>query len=207
MALSFPLTLPATPGLTDIEISPLNAAAMLQSGHSFKQQVQRFGGQLWRADVTLPLMNRAQAAPWVALKVALSDRVGTVLIGDPDATTPLGVATGTPLVDGAGQAGATLATKGWTASVTGILKAGDYLQIGSGAAQRLHQVLQDTNSDGAGLASVDIWPDLRESPADASAIATASTSSAFRLLASGGWRTDRRGLFSLDFSFIEALDG
>lgn len=44
-------------------------------------------------------------------------------------THQVGVATGTPLVNGAGQTGATLVTKGWTNSVTGILKAGDVFTI------------------------------------------------------------------------------
>lgn len=207
MSLTFPLSLPAAPGLTDIELSPLNAAAMVQSGHSFKQHVQRFAGQLWRAEITLPLMNRAQAAPWTALKLALSDQVGTVLIGDPDATAPLGAATGTPLVDGAGQSGATLATKGWTANIAGILRAGDYIQLGAGASMRMHQILVDANSDGTGRAGLEIWPDLRDSPPDGAALVTSDTKGVFRLFRAGGWRTDRRHLYSLDFSFIEAIDG
>lgn len=40
-----------------------------------------------------------------------------------------GVKTGTPLVNGAGQTGTTLASDGWTNSITGILKAGDVFTI------------------------------------------------------------------------------
>jgi len=40
-----------------------------------------------------------------------------------------GVATGTPLVNGASQTGASLVTDGWTNSVTGILKTGDIFTI------------------------------------------------------------------------------
>lgn len=41
----------------------------------------------------------------------------------------VGVATGTPLVNGATQTGSTLATDGWTNSTTGILKKGDVFTI------------------------------------------------------------------------------
>ena len=44
-------------------------------------------------------------------------------------THTVGVATGTPVVSGAGQTGSTLNTSGWTASTTGILKAGDVFTI------------------------------------------------------------------------------
>lgn len=44
-------------------------------------------------------------------------------------THTIGVATGTPLVNAAGQTGDTLVTKGWTNSTTGILKKGDVFTI------------------------------------------------------------------------------
>ena len=44
-------------------------------------------------------------------------------------THTVGVATGTPKVDGATQSGSSLITKGWTNSTTGILKKGDVFTI------------------------------------------------------------------------------
>lgn len=208
MTISFPLQLPALPEKSVIQTTPLNTVAILESPYSFKQQVQRFGGQLWSAEITLPAMLRATAAPWMSLLLSLNGRAGTVLVGDPDAATPLGVATGTPLVDGASQAGGTLTTRGWSASVTGILKAGDYIQLGSGVTTRLHQVIEDADSDSGGLAALTLWPDLRESPADGAAVVTQSPKGAFRQTANdSGWTTDNRGLTEITLSLIEALDG
>ena len=51
-----------------------------------------------------------------------------------------------------------LITDGWTPSQTGILLTGDYIQLGTGLASRLHKVLADVNSDGGGNATFDIWP-------------------------------------------------
>ena len=208
MTITFPLQLPAFPDAAAVTISPLHTVAILDAPHSLKQQVQRFDGQLWQADITLRLMPRATAAPWTAFLLAMNGRAGTVLLGDPATTAPLGVATGTPLVDGASQAGGTLATKGWSASVTGILKAGDYIQLGAGAATRLHQVIEDADSDSGGLASLTIWPDLRDSPADGAAVVTQAPKGTFRLAANdNGWSTDNRGLYGVTLSLIEAVDG
>lgn len=208
MTITFPLPLPAFPENSTVQITPLNTVAVLDAPHSLKQQVQRFGGQLWSAEIELPDMPRAVAAPWTAFLLAMNGRHGTVLVGDPAAVAPLGVATGTPLVDGASQAGGSLATKGWSASVTGILKAGDYIQLGSGATTRLHQVIEDADSDGGGLAALTLWPDLRESPADGAAVTTQSSKGAFRLTTNdAGWSTDFRGLYGVTLSLIEALDG
>lgn len=208
MTITFPLQLPAFPDNSAVTVSPLNTVAVLTSPHSLKQQVQRFGGQLWSAEIKLPPMPPAIAAPWMALLLALNGRLGTVLLGNPYAAAPLGAATGTPLVDGASQAGGTLATRGWSTSVTSILKAGDYIQLGSGAATRLHQVLEDVNSDAGGLASLTLWPDLRDSPADGAVIVTQSAKGAFRQTANdSGWSTDNRGLTEITLSLMEALDG
>ena len=208
MTITFPRPLPAFPDNSTVQISPLNTVAVLDAPFSLKQQVQRFDGQLWSAEITLPSMPRAVAAPWTAFLLAMNGRHGTVLVGDPAAVAPLGVATGTPLVDGASQAGGSLATKGWSASVTGILKAGDYIQLGSGATTRLHQVIEDADSDGGGLAALTLWPDLRESPADGAAVTTQSAKGTFRLTANdAGWTTDARGLYGVTLSLIEAVDG
>ena len=208
MTISFPLILPAFPDAATVTIRPLNTVAVLTSPHSLKQQVQRFDGQLWQADIQLRSMPPVIAAPWTAMLLALNGRLGTVLVGNPYAVAPFGVATGTPLVDGAAQVNGTLATRGWSASITGILKAGDSIQLGSGAATRLHQVLEDADSDAGGLASLTLWPDLRESPADGAAIVTQSPKGAFRQTANdSGWTADDRGLIKITLSLIEALDG
>ena len=88
----------------------------------------------------------------------------------------LGVGTGTPLVNGATQSGGTLVTDGWTASTTGILKAGNVFTIAgvysvnpmtrlsTGALQQF-VVLQDTNSAAAGATTIKIWPEMNDGTA------------------------------------------
>ena len=128
-------------------------------------------------------MNRANAEKWFSMLVALRGQLGTFLAGDDQcATTPQGVATGTPLVNGAqGSMSNTLATKGWTHNVTGILLAGDYIQLGTGTAQRLYKVLTDADSDSSGNATFDIFPTLREGVTDSQPLTIQNCMGTFRL--------------------------
>jgi hypothetical protein len=86
---------------------------------------------------------------------------------------PLGVATGTPLVNGAQSASPSSKTqafnsKGWTASITGIVKAGDILSFAN-HLQR-YMVQADANSDGTGLATITVSPGLQLALIDNDAI-------------------------------------
>lgn len=206
MAISFPISMPTSPGFLRFRMAPESVIAMSESPFTLDQQVYEHAGQRWAAEITLPRMKRDKAAPWIAFFLKLNGRRGTFLLGDPDATSPQGIATGTPLVKGASQTGKTLDTDGWTASKTGILKAGDYIQLGSGSSSRLHMVVTDADSDASGNATLDIWPNLRTSPADNAAIVTSSPKGVFRLAGNRmPWDTDHNKVFDIAFSCIEAL--
>ena len=183
-----------------------NAVGVSESPWNFSQQVVAFDGQRWAFDFNVPVMKRADAEAWITFLVSLRGVLGTFLAAPPDALTPRGTATGTPLVKGAGQAGNTLVTDGWTNGVTGILKKGDWLQLGSGSTSHLHKVLADANSDGSGNASFTIEPALREAPTDNSAIVHTPARGLFRLTDSApGWRVNEAGFYQIAFSAVEAL--
>jgi hypothetical protein len=90
-------------------------------------------------------------------------------------THTVGAHGGTPLVNGANQNGEYLITDGWTAGVTGLLKAGDIIKfttikeinptsreiVPSGRVARFI-VQEDVNSDGSGNATIKIWPPLND---------------------------------------------
>jgi hypothetical protein len=177
-----------------------------QSPFTAVQQVYRYSGQFWEADITLPPMKRADAEYWISFLLKLNGPYGTFLMGDPNGATARGVATGTPLVNGAGQTGNELVTDGWTTSTTGILKAGDYIQLGTGATSRLYKVLDDVNSDGSGNATLTVWPDLRSAPADNAAITVSNTKTTFRLnSAQTSWDINEATIYGLTFGAREAL--
>jgi hypothetical protein len=153
-------------------------------------------------------MNRAQAEEWFSFLVKLNGQYGTFLLGDPH-SAPRGSASstpGTPVVNGASQTGAELAIDGLPASATGYLKAGDYIQLGAGSTATLHKVLNDVNSNGSGEATLDIWPDLRSSPADDAAVVISNAVGVFRLAANEiGVDINEIEFFGITFAAVEAL--
>ncbi|MCA3248593.1 MAG: hypothetical protein ING19_20855 [Azospirillum sp.] len=208
MPVSYPLTLPP-PGPASVEFGPRSVVAVVESPFTLTQETQEFPGQAWMARVVVgPVTGNAWLAPWRAFFTGLNGKQGTFLLGDPIGIAPRGVATGTPLIDGTQAAGSkTLATKGWTASVSNILRAGDYLQIGSGATTRLYMLTTDANSDGTGRATLDIWPSLRrEGAINNAALVTASPRGTFRLASNVNlWRLEAPFRGSFSFDAIEAL--
>lgn len=178
MSISYPLSLPSVKAPASIIIYAETVSSISISPITLKQQIHVYDGQQWKAEVKLPQMKGSDARAWQAFLSALKGVEGTFLMGDSSNTSPEGVATGTPQVRTAQNAGSdVLYTKGWTASTTGILKAGDMIQVG----QRLHQVLQDVDSSASGWATLDIFPRLRDNVADSDTIITENAKGKFRL--------------------------
>lgn len=208
MAISYPLSLPTTKGIKAIRLTAKNAIGVSTSPFSYAQQVYKHQGQRWQAEVAMPPMSRAEAEEWFSFLVKLKGQFGTFLIGDPH-SAPRGSASstpGTPVVNGASQTGDTLAIDGLPASATGYLKAGDYIQLGSGSAAQLYKVLNDVDSNASGEANLDIWPDLRSSPADDATVVVSDAVGVFRLSTNEiGVDINEIELFGITFAAIEAL--
>lgn len=206
MTISYPLTLPTHTGIAAISLRAVNAVVYSRSPFTFAGQAFAYPGQMWQADVTLPPMKRADAEQWVAWLISLRGQLGTFLLGDPLGATARGTPTGTPLVKGAGQTGGTLEIDGATSSVTNWLRAGDYIQLGSGSSARLHKVLQNVNSDASGNVSLDIWPHIRTAPADNAAVTVSSAKGLFRLATNEqDWSIDAASIYGVTFSAMEAV--
>jgi len=207
MAITYPLTAPTT-GKRAIRWRTISAVAAHRSPFTFTEDVQVWAGQNWAIDVSLAPMKRAAAEEWISFLISLNGRQGTFLLGDPTAATPRGTAPGAPLVKGT-QAGGlnTLATDGWTAGQTGILLRGDFIQLGSGATTRLHKVLTDTNSNGSGEATLDIWPSIRkEGATDNAAIVTSACKNTWRLASNESeWDVGEAQIYGLQFSAVGTL--
>ena len=107
---------------------------------------------------------------------------------------------------GASQTGATLLIDGCTASQSSYLAAGDYIQIGATASSQLYKVTQTAASDGSGNATLEIWPELRSSPADNAAITVNSAKGIFRLSTNEvDWSINEASIFGLTFPAVEAI--
>lgn len=206
MTISYPLSLPTHTGIAAIALRAVNAVAYSRSPFTFAGQAFAYPGQMWQADVTLPPMKRADAEQWVAWLISLRGQLGTFLLGDPIGATARGTPTGTPLVKGANQTGGTLEIDGATTSVTNWLRAGDYIQLGSGSTARLHKVLQNVNSDGSGNVSLDLWPHIRTAPADNATVTVSSAKGLFRLSNNEQeWSIDSASIYGVTFSAMEVV--
>ena len=181
MAIVYPLNHPSSPGFISFEWKKFSNVGIAASIFTFQHEIQVHQGQAFGASVVLPMMNKADALEWESFIVKLNGMEGTFLIGNPEGLTARGAATGTPVVDGAAQVGGSFNTRGWDNNITNILRHGDYFQLGSGLTSRLHRISNDESSDGSGLATFDIWPDLREPPNDGAAIVVISPKGLFRM--------------------------
>lgn len=201
------ITLPSSACIASVVMSIRRVVGMTESPFTLEQQVFKWPGEQWSMEFVMPpILHRITASDWIAFGVSLEGKWGRFLMGDPSAKQPRGVATGTPLVDGGSQTGNTLATKGWTAGVTGILLKGDYIQLGSGTSSRLHMVTANANSDGSGNASLAIAPALRASPADNDAIVVNEAKGLFRLNGNDfSWSVDPGPKYRFSFSASEVL--
>lgn len=203
MAISYPLSgIPSSPKPKSAQVVTIANVATATSAFSFKTSKQKLSGQRFEITLDFPPMTGAEAGAWIAFILKMNGQEGSVYVEDPDRQTANGIATGTPLVKGASQTGNSLITDGWTISQTGILLAGDLIEIGD----YFYVVLNDANSDGSGDATLDIWPDLRSSPADNAVITVSNCKTKCRLAGnSNQWTTNNMKNYGFTISFIEDL--
>lgn len=117
---------------------------------------------------------------------------------------PLDVYSG--LVNGANQTGQDLITDGWTISATPLFKAGDWVQVGTGATRQLCMVLADVNSNSSGQATLSLFPRIRTAFADNTVILASSPAGLWRLTANAAWTIGVDSLVAgLSVQFVEAL--
>jgi len=204
MAISYPLSLPTSIGIAQIELRATNAVAISRSPFTFQSQVHAYTGQSWQADVTLPSVRRDLAEDWVAWLISLKGQLGTFYLGDPNAATPRGSArdSDTILVNGAVSSGNTISIDSAPASQTDYLKAGDYLQVGT----QLFKVLTSVDTNGSGEATVDVWPDVRTSISDGAAVTVQNAKGLFRL--SGNEQTfsiNEASFYGITFGAVESI--
>jgi hypothetical protein len=202
VSVSYPLTPPATPGFRRFAERLALAQAVSVSPYTLSQQAASYGGARWEFDLELPPMPRSLAAAWLAFLDDLEGVFGTFELTPPTEGTPRGTPAGTPLVKGASQTGRELLTDGWTPSASGVLKKGDWVQIGT----QLLRVSADVSADGSGEATVRFMPRLRSSPADNAPLVTSNPKGRFRLAEPVTARdVDMAKIHGISFRAVEAF--
>lgn len=196
------VSLPASSCFATVTFSLTHVVAITPSPFTLEEQSFKWPGEKWLVSVSLPpIKDPAIAAEWKAFGLKLKGRYGYFLMGDPLGKVPRGVATGTPKVDGVAQTGEELDTKGWTANIQGIMKTGDYFQLGIGDNSRLYMLLEDVNSDASGKAKFVFSPALRSPPQDEQAIIIDNPQGVFRLTDNTWSWTERPGRIYNSISF------
>lgn len=209
MAISYPLALPTVTRVRSIDLTAINAVAYSQSPFTFAGQAHAYQGQMWQADVSLPPMRRTAAEQWIAFLLSLRGQYGTFLLGDPTCSVPMGLAkdfAGLPKVNGANQTGQTLTIDGASKSKTDWLKAGDYIQLGTGTSSRLHKVLQNVTTDSSGNATIEVWPRIRTAPADNADVTVSGAKGLFRLSSNEqNWSINEASIYGITFGAMEVV--
>ena len=194
MAISYPLALPTNIGMASIELRAKNTVAVSMSPFTYKQQTQSYDGEMWEADISLPPLNRDDAEAWISFLMSLKGKSGTFLLNDPSAKTVRGTATSAVITGAVGASSVAV-------TMTGTLKAGDYIQLGTAADSTLHKVLQDQSGDG----TLEIWPKLRKARSSVSANLT-NSSGVFRLSANEtSWSVNNASFFGISFGAMEVV--
>lgn len=203
------LTLPASPPFQTARFGLQSNTQVFTSPLSRASQTLELPGAVWKLNAKLPpIQSAANRAAWRSFLVQLRGQAGRFYAGDPAAATPRGAATGTPLIAGGSQTGSSLATDGWTAGVTGILKAGDYFAVTGGSRRELHMIVADANSNGSGSATLTFEPPIRSAPADnAPLIVSAATCIMMLTDDTVGWDEAEAAVHGFTLDAVEALFG
>jgi hypothetical protein len=194
MAISYPITLPTNIGMSSIELRAVNTTAVSMSPFTYKQQVFSYDGEKWEADITLPPMNRDDAESWVSFLMSLRGKLGSFLLYDPSAKNIRGTATSVVVTGDTGESSVSVV-------MTGTLKAGDYIQLGTASDATLHKVLVDQSGDG----TLEIWPKLRKDRSSVTAVIV-NASGVFRLASNEtSWSVNNASFFGISFGAQEVI--
>jgi hypothetical protein len=189
---------------TKITRRPVNSVAVSESIFTKQPQKQVFDAKLYTLDLEYPTIADIAARSEMEVFIMLmGGQENTTLVPDHIRTTTEGVATGTPLVNGASQTGGVVITDGWTINQSPIIKLGDKIQIGNYS----YTVTADANSDGSGNATLSIYPNLRVSPATNDPIITSNSATLCRMTTNDtAWVSDNNKYTQgLILSFVEEI--
>lgn len=165
-----------------------------------KSVFTEFTKAAWTYQIQLTIQTEAQGRAWSAALSRLS-RFSNHFVAGPPGYDGAAYTSTTLQVNGAGQLGTALNIKGGAVSTT-VLRAGEYFSVNG----ELKIVVTDCVTNGSGLATVQIEPPLKASPADSANLNLATPTAKFRLLApQTQWRIEpgRFYVFTVDAVELE----
>lgn len=158
------ITYPSTPRPQGMAWRLVMPAQTNVSDWTGRRQTLASGRGWWEAQITFPpIVGTTNINAWRSFIAKSRGKANDFQVPvDPTAQSS---ATATPLVNGAGQTGRTLATDGWPTSTT-VLVAGQFVTINN----QLLQLTENVTSNGSGVATLTFEPPIRTAPSDNAAI-------------------------------------
>lgn len=150
------ITLPTTPAPNDAQTSMIDYGANLRGALGARTVRVDRPGNRFRAAISYPLMKPAEARVFVSRLMRAKStfvRMPWPLLGISQG------APGSPVVNGAGQAGTAIALRGLTPNYPFL--EGYWISLFGGGQHYLHNVTNAVNATAGGLATVNIVPALR----------------------------------------------
>jgi len=161
-------------------------------------------GTTWQATLQVQALKPGEIRVLESLLAKLNGLAHRVRVWHHGRETTQGVghAGFTPRVSGAGQSGNSLNTNNWPLSTTGLMVAGDRIQIG----EEQKVLTADVDSDGTGAATIEFMPPLRSSPADLLVLGTSYCTSVMMLASNNEGEITQTGYLSgTSITFIEDI--
>lgn len=169
---------PDTPAMRPASVEwspPLLPEYLSVSSFNQSAQAEVMGVAYYVVKVAIGARRRQEVPAWEAFIAQFADTRNRVRFWDWRWEAPSGLGTGAPLVMGAAQAGAAIATDGWPVSTAGLLLPGDYV----GLSGQLRRVVAQVDSNGAGQATLTLDQPVRSAPVNDSAVVLVKPKSLF----------------------------
>jgi len=208
MAITYPLSLPNYNSFTSVNLIAKNTIGLTASPFTNQQKVYNWNSQFWECDIQVKPMKRDDFEDFSTFLIKLKGVLGTFnLSPDPNGRTVRGSASttpGSPVINGSTSANASsIDITGATASATGYLKSGDYIQVGT----QLLKVLDDVNTDSGGSATgINIFPQIRTALSGSDTVIVNNAVGVFRLAENEiNWNINTASIYGISFSAIESI--
>lgn len=170
-----PIEPPAALAAAEITLRMSDTQAVTRNPTTRVPQDFDWQREIWFAQVRFSRRAGPAAAALRGFLAQLRGRREAFWLGDPSARNPQGTQTADfVLASGASPGDRTLAV---TMAAGNTLKYGDYVQLGI----RLHVLIADATADGAGAATLAIWPAVRDTASPAATVKSTDTRGAWRV--------------------------
>jgi hypothetical protein len=207
MPIVYPLSAPSVLKACKLDFLARNLVSTWEGAYDLSEQVQEFPGKRIEVTIEVPPLNPVDSEALVGWLLMLNGKAGTFYLGDTSHRIPYGVATGAPVVgSGATAMSEDLPTSGWTPNTSKILRAGDWIQVGTSGIRRLHKVCQDVDSDGGGNAALIVWPKNRTAYSAGTSLVTHNATGVFMLKEDTTWSIDLLRKYGITIPAIEVLN-